>query len=116
MLKRGMLVGRSLGERHRFWDSQRDAWTEVSVIRVQKGMVKEGCLSIWIIGNQAVGECLEGEIQEQLWKVGVCAFPQCLQGFANLFTGLLKQTGQDRFRFSPGKLTWGGALRDVPIP
>lgn len=52
MLKRGILVGRSLGERAGFWDCQRDAWTEVcSVVRVQKGMVKEGSLSIWLLGN-----------------------------------------------------------------
>lgn len=48
--------------------------------------MEEGCSSIWLFGNQAIGECLEGEIQEQHWKVRVCAFPQCLQGFANLFT------------------------------
>lgn len=47
MLRRGILVGRSLGERAGFWDSKRDAWTEVcSVVRVQKGMVGEGSLSI----------------------------------------------------------------------
>lgn len=87
MLKRGILVGRSLGERVGFWDSQRDVWTEVcSMVRVQKGMVEERCLSIWLFGNQAIGECLEREIQEQHWKVGVCAFPHCLQGFAKLFT------------------------------
>lgn len=43
----GFFSGRSLGERAGFWDSKRDAWTEVcSVVRVQKGMVGEGSLSI----------------------------------------------------------------------
>lgn len=47
MLRRGILVGRSLGERAGFWDSKRDAWTEVcSVVRAQKGLVEEGSLSI----------------------------------------------------------------------
>lgn len=55
------------------------------MVRMQKGMVEERSLSIWLFGNQAIGECLEGEIQEQHWKVGMCVFPQCLQGFANLF-------------------------------
>lgn len=82
-----MFIERSWGERTRFWDSQRDAWTEGrSVVRVQKGMVEEGWWSIWLFGNQAIGGCLEGEIQEQHWKMGACTFPQCLQGFANLFT------------------------------
>ena len=87
MLKGGVLGGRGSGERPRIRDSHRDAQREgCSVVRMQEGTLEEGCSRIWAFGGQATAGCLEGEIQEQHWQVGVCAFPRCLQGFANLFT------------------------------
>lgn len=74
-----------------------------SVVRMQEGTLEEGCLRIWMFGAQTTGACLEAEVQEQHWQVGVCAFPRCLQGFANLFTRqhLVMRNGPRWVQFFP---------------
>lgn len=89
------------------------------MVRMQKGMVEEGCFSIWLFGNPAIGECSEGEIQKQHWKVGLCAFPQCLQGFANLFIRqhlVITNWPRQIQVFSKEAGLGRDTPRDVPIP